>query len=297
MTAAVDDSVAPAVWHADRASSDGAHAATTKDVDRSPAGLQIASTLRVAISHMLRAMCPHANETGIIDVLRDMHPDSILLGVLLTARLVSACDRIMQLTPLGAHELSANVLVCIVLAEKLLNDAPFTDLIAMVAAALDSEPHAVCQLEFRVLSILSVHEGTIVSADELAFFTRTVTRTGWRHLDAADCLATLRVRALARAPRTWGAARTHAHDWWRRAGCLTPSPPLPPAAPSAAALRITRRAEPSPPPTAGASRRTAEPTRSAATWPLTRERAVGRGGGAPPPRAPHAARPPPGRRR
>lgn len=203
MTAAADESIAPTVWHTGRAAagarSGGADAAARAKPAAEPS--RTASSLRVAVVQMLRAMCPQANEAGIVDVLRDIHQDSILLGVLFAARLASACERILQLTPLGPHELSANVLVCVVLAEKLLNDAPFTDLVAMVAAALGAEVRCVCQLEFRVLSILSVHEGTVVSGHELSFFTATVASTGWRHCDAADCVAILQVRAASAAPR------------------------------------------------------------------------------------------------
>jgi len=111
--------------------------------------------LNAAPAQLGAAKAPAANETGVVDVLRDMHPDSILLGVLLAARLVSACDRIVQLTPLHGSELSANVLVCIVLAEKLLNDAPFTDLIAMIAAAtavLRIAPH---YIDYRIVQSIA----------------------------------------------------------------------------------------------------------------------------------------------
>lgn len=236
MTAAAPEgSVAPVLWHAEHPrapvamSRCRAGSPRARDVSswRAPSPApRAASSLRASTAQMLRAMCPAANETGVVDVLRDMHPDSILLGVLLAARLVSACDRIVQLTPLHGSELSANVLVCIVLAEKLLNDAPFTDLIAMIAAALDSEPRALCQLEFRVLSILSVHEGTIATADELAALQRTVGRTAWRHLDAEECIAMLRVRARVRvrAERARRSAPARLADE-RRAWRARASPP------------------------------------------------------------------------
>jgi hypothetical protein len=164
------------------------------------AAVPVPSKLHVVSASMLRAMCPHANDAGIIDVLRDIHTDSILLGAILCARLVSACDRIVQLTQLAPEELSANLLICVVLAEKLLNDAPFNDLVGMIAAALSCSPDALCQLEFRVLSILSVHEGTIVGGEQLVFFTKAAMQTNWARMHGAECISWLKVRAARGSP-------------------------------------------------------------------------------------------------
>jgi len=191
MTAACSTGIAPPEWHNHTANLAGEEAAISVEAIRG--GKPLPSAPRSdEVAQMLRAMCPLANKAGIVDVLRDIPYDSILLGVILVARLVAACDRIVQLTPLAPRELSANMLMCVVLAEKLLNDAPFDDLLGMIAAALEIDSKMAAQLEFRVLSILSVHEGTIVLAEEHTFLAKTVASTDWRHLDSEDCLAMLR---------------------------------------------------------------------------------------------------------
>jgi len=149
------------------------------------------SNLELSLQRMLHAACASANEAGIIDVLRDIHPDSIILGMILTARLIAACNRIVQLPPITPAELSENLLIAIVIAEKLLNDAPFTDLLAMIAAALDIDARTACQLEFRVLSIVSVHEGTIATSEEHAAMLALVVETAWQHLDVRACIDVL----------------------------------------------------------------------------------------------------------
>jgi len=77
-----------------------------------------------------------------------------------SARASGSCSGRGWLAP---EELAANLLTCVVLAEKLLNDAPSNDLVSMIAAALSraTAVGALRRLEFRVLS---VHEGTIVGA-------------------------------------------------------------------------------------------------------------------------------------
>ncbi|KAJ1627734.1 hypothetical protein T492DRAFT_1022567 [Pavlovales sp. CCMP2436] len=208
-----DMTVAPPEWHNRTA------APAEEEAIRGGKPLPSSQILRVAVAQMLCAMCPLANKAGIVDVLRDVYTDSILLGVILVARLVAACDRIVQLTPLAPRELSANMLICVVIAEKLLSDAPFDDLLGMIAAALDLDKKVAAQLEFRVLSILSVHEHTIVLAEEHTFLTKTVASTDWGHLAPEDCLAMLRdYMQRSAVARAHGWRKKPAHTEGREGG-------------------------------------------------------------------------------
>lgn len=145
---------------------------------------------------MLRAACPQLNEIGAIDVIRDLQPSSLVVALILAARLISATERVVQLPPLSPEDLGSSLIATAIIAEKLHNDAAFNDLVAMGAAGLDMTPASMGQLEFKVLSILAVHEGTLVFEEEYGRMRELILRSPWKDWGPVECIHMLRVRVL-----------------------------------------------------------------------------------------------------